>query len=443
MQSIFHKLSHLGRQSKGNEVSVFYNTSEVMEDIWREIDGAKEEILMLTYIMKHDGVGEETLARLHNAAGRGVKVRLLYDDAGNITGRKKLIRDLQNDENGSVTCFRPFWRTWWDFGTSGFAFLESPVLRNHRKILVIDENIGYIGGLNIGNEYAGRPCTGLYLTAGKTFRDNMVKVKGPAVMDLKEMVCETMKLPCTPINRSDRESWMQWLGKLHALPCILPREKIEVFSGDVTVAKPVSVNGVDAQLTGCDPWSRDYGLQKSLFIAMKEAKDRIWITTPYYSPPEHLQTTLEEAALRGVDVRICVGGKGTTDPPIMRHVQQNWFPSALASGVKIYEYNTPGEVMHAKMFSVDGAFASLGSYNLDLLSDRILEANMGFAHPEVCALVEQQFLFDTSKCDLLTTERFESRQWNPLSYSASKISLGIYSTARWILSGDYDHARDM
>eukprot|EP00659_Diplonema_papillatum_P018254 gene18254-28138_t len=217
MQGLLCKLKGLSKRTLHNEVWVFHEPDKAIEDIWREIDKAKEEVLMITYILKDDDVGRETLGRLEQAAGRGVKVMLLYDSAGNITGRGRLTANLK-EAGGDVVCFRSFWGGWARYAWSGGRFLASPVLRNHRKVILIDGRVGYIGGLNIGNEYAGRPCTGPYLTAGKTFRDIMVKVKGPCLVDLREVIQDTLAMQewqPTPLDRWERPSWQDFMKGLN------------------------------------------------------------------------------------------------------------------------------------------------------------------------------------------------------------------------------------
>ena len=437
-------------------VRIYHEPSKVMDDVWEQIDLAEKEVAMITYIMKDDEVGRETLQRLTNAAKRGVKVTLLYDDAGNITGRTKLTSDLIAN-NGDVIVFRPFFTTFAQYIWSGFDFLESPVLRNHRKIFLIDNKIAYLGGLNIGNEYAGRQCTGPYLTSGKTFRDIMVKVTANGggeekFAQFREMIDETIAIndfyqrkACH--DAAYRASKPSWEAFLETQEGTLPSMDESVFDMTLppdSIVPPEEVKGVQLQLTACNPWGRDYSLQKSIFLSAKHARKRLWFVTPYYAPPEHLREEIEAAAERGVDVRVLVGGEGTTDPPIMRYAQHSWLCGAAARGVKVYEYTNTGEVMHAKMFVVDDDTCSVGSYNLDLLSDRILEANLLLHDKQNTSLLAQQFLYDScvrgryvSHADL----KKRSESWS--FRAAVGLSTGIYVSSKKLLGGNYSEAKHL
>ena len=426
MLTTFSRLRKLGKQSSGNQVVVFHNPAEVMDDIWEAIDSSQEEVLLMSYILKDDDVGKETLHRLSEAAKRGVNVQLVYDDAGNITGRSKLTAPL-TEAGGDVVCFRPFWSCLLNYVKSGFDFRESPVLRNHRKIIIIDNKIGYIGGLNIGNEYAGRSCSGFYLTAGKTFKDCMVKLTGPCISDLRTTYEDVLTTPfCeeTKKTRPDKPSWSQWMTS---------------FRNELSYKGRVEN---DTQIISCNPWSRDYSIQLSVVETCRNAKKRIWITTPYYSPPSHIQNAIEDAARRGVDVRILVGGPNSTDPPIMKHIQRRWFPDALEAGCRFFEYNpSEKEVMHAKMWSVDGEYCSIGSYNMDLLSDRILESNVAFQSTKITSELEKQFLTDTSNSQELTKGMFSKR--SQYGHVVSPLATGFYYFMKRCLEGDYDTLKHM
>eukprot|EP01063_Lacrimia_lanifica_P034452 TRINITY_DN6373_c0_g1_i1.p1 TRINITY_DN6373_c0_g1~~TRINITY_DN6373_c0_g1_i1.p1 ORF type:complete len:504 (+),score=131.24 TRINITY_DN6373_c0_g1_i1:118-1512(+) len=464
MQALWGKLKALGRQSDAtNTVAIFHRSNEAMDDIWGAIDKAEKEVLLLTYIAKDDDVGRETMRHLEAAARRGVKVLFLYDDAGNITKRTRLTAGLAG-AGGEVHCFRPCWGTTLEYIASGFDFLKSPALRNHRKLILIDGRVGYCGGLNIGNEYAGRACTGPYVTSGKTFRDVMVRVEGPVLADIRALIDDTFR-HTRPDDRAARPSWADWVGEVAAFNSACPAPPVDTAllppptcshplggeegwscSARPTApqpAQPDEVHGVACQMLACHPWDRDYGIQKSLHLVASRCKERLWITTPYYAPPDHVRDAIEGAAERGVDVRIIVGGPGTTDPPIMRHVQLEWLPRAIGRGVKFYEYAKTGEIMHAKLWAADGAVSSLGSFNLDLLSDRILEANLCVNSAAATQLIEKQFLHDFALSRPLSGDAVMERYASASGFAACKASLGIYHFARWLLGGDYSMARHL
>ena len=482
MQDVCRRLRGFGRCSDdgssvaaaaaGFRIRVFHDTAEVMEDLWAEIDAAQREILVVTYIMKDDEVGRDTLARLTAAAKRGVRVRLLYDDAGNITGRTRLTSKLRAVEGAEVAVFRPFFPAWAGFVWSGFHFLESPVVRNHRKMVLIDGRVGYVGGLNIGNEYAGRKMTGLYPTAGKTFRDILVKIEAPkatattvavgrdgvaadAVPFFRDAIDETFRinrLTAADVRaergrRLSTDSFADYLRRsegLEPLPDTDAEANAAAYAdpAPATAAPSTAVDGIPFQLLTANPWHRDSSVQRSVHAAATGCRRRLWLVTPYYCPPAALHEAIEGAARRGVDVRLLVGGVGTTDPPLMRYAQQPWLKEALAAGVRVYEYGNTGEVMHAKMMVADDDVCTVGSYNLDLLSDRILEANVALHSREATALAAQQFQYDSSRSVPLSLGDWETRQGSVSYRTATKVATGILLGARSVLGGDYDYATD-
>eukprot|EP01062_Namystynia_karyoxenos_P059994 TRINITY_DN5142_c1_g1_i1.p1 TRINITY_DN5142_c1_g1~~TRINITY_DN5142_c1_g1_i1.p1 ORF type:complete len:491 (+),score=152.25 TRINITY_DN5142_c1_g1_i1:74-1546(+) len=430
---------------RGNHLTIYHNPAEAFEAMWAAIAAARREVFFVTYILKDDEVGRQTLRLLSEAARRGVQVRLLYDDSGNVTGRRRLTRELREQPGAEVVCFRPTFQAWGTYIFSGFDYAESPTIRNHRKILLVDGETAFAGGLNVGNEYAGRECTTPGLLRG-TFRDSMARLEGPACAGLREQLDEVFAGGCLAQDRARRLSWAEWDAAARrappAPPAGAPRAAAELPPGAAGATEPAETlpDCAGIEVLGCNIWLRDYSIQRALAWALRGARERVWLTTPYFAPPQRLLEDVEGASRRGVDVRVLVGGRGSIDPPIMWWIEQNWYRRLLAAGARLFEYHAPGSVMHAKLWTVDGSYASVGSFNLDLLSDFILETNLAARDQRAAANVERQFLRDVGRAQEITLQDLEERQHDLLHWGLITVTLQIYHAARYVLGGSFDEA---
>jgi cardiolipin synthase len=183
-------LAPLGRISRGNTITVYRDSGDAFRSMWGSVDSASSSVKWQTYICKDDTVGKITMAKLQAAHERGVTTELLYDCGGNISGRARLTSKLR-ELGATVIRHRPFFHHMWTYFKSGGLWELSPGIRNHRKILIVDQRIAYTGGLNIGDDYCGTACGG-----NGRFRDTQCMIMGPAVAHLNE-VYEDTKHPLT------------------------------------------------------------------------------------------------------------------------------------------------------------------------------------------------------------------------------------------------------
>ncbi|RNF09425.1 putative cardiolipin synthetase [Trypanosoma conorhini] len=195
---ILRNLEVLGRVSTGNTVVPYRDSGEAFRVMWKAVDEAKKSVFWQTYICKDDHIGQVTVEKMEAAHRRGCTTELLYDCGGNITGRRRLTGNLKQS-GATVIEHRPIFDHILPYLFGGMKWERSPALRNHRKILIADESIGFCGGLNIGNEYCGRSQGG----TGR-FRDTHCSVVGPAVAHLRE-VYEDTKAP-----KPWKWSWTRW-----------------------------------------------------------------------------------------------------------------------------------------------------------------------------------------------------------------------------------------
>ena len=184
---ILGSLAVLGKVSQGNMVVPYHDSAKAFQKMWAAIDGAQQRVHWQTYICKDDFIGQSTVHRLVHAHQRGCDTELLYDCGGNISGRARLTEELKQC-GAKVIPYRPFFRSVLKYFVKGLDWKRSPGLRNHRKILLVDAQQGFCGGLNIGNEYCGKAAGG----TGK-FRDTHCGVTGPAAAHLAEVYRDTKR----------------------------------------------------------------------------------------------------------------------------------------------------------------------------------------------------------------------------------------------------------
>lgn len=301
----------------GNNLELLEHGAAARQALIRMIADANEAIDLLTYVFKDDATGREMVSLLAAKAKSGVKIRLLYDSLGSHATRRSLFQPLV-DAGGQVVAFMP--ATLW--------FLRSRTnLRNHRKLIVIDHRIVWSGGMNIGDEYLG--------PRRKRWIDVAFTLEGPAVQGFAE------------IFRSD---WAFASGE----PLGPPAAPVKpVFYGDEGVVQVVP-SGPDVDN---DP------LYAALVAMAFEARERLWIATPYFVPNEPLNEALCFAAVRGIDVRVIVPRKSNHKLPDL--ARGPYLRDLQRAGAKIHLVE---EMMHAKIVVMDDALALHGSANIDARS---------------------------------------------------------------------------
>jgi len=227
----------------------------------------------------------------------------------------------------------------------------SRLVRNHRKILVVDERHAFCGGMNVAEEYAGtRHGTGL-------FRDTQLEMEGPCARDLAFLTERDML----------------------DLPRRVPEITLDESAGSLV------------QILDTNERRQRRAIQKALRVTLARALERCYLSSPYFVPPRRLMRGLALAAKRGVDVRVLTAGR--SDVPLVRLASQHLYGRLLRAGVRIFELQK--RVLHAKTVTVDGVYAAVGSFNLDYWSDRRnLEVAVGVLDPGAAVALEEQFQVD-------------------------------------------------
>lgn len=360
-RTTLERLRPLGGISDGNRIDVYTSGDDAFGAMLAAVDGAKTRAWMETYIFEPDELGMRVVAALAAAARRGVDARLLYDVVGSPRCRDAHFAELEAAGGRAVGFNPPF-----------FASLGKKlpiIVRDHRKILVVDDDTAFSGGMNVSVDYAGP------LLGNSRFRDTHARVRGPAVKDLADLF---------------RSSYQEACGVKLPEP---PRP-------------PPYGDGVLAQVLGSGQRRRRRHIQRALLQTLRRSVARAWLTTAYFVPPAALKRALMNAARRGVDVRVLTAGR--SDVPLVAAASQHVYGRLLRAGVRVYEMQE--RTLHAKTATIDGLYATVGSFNLDRWSDRrLLEVNVTVLDEAFAARLEQVFQDDLRIAREVTLQAWSSR----------------------------------
>ena len=300
----------------GNNVRHIPDSPAALDAMLALIAGARRSVHFENYIIRGDRTGRRFADALAGKARAGVRVRILYDALGSVGTRSRFWRELRR-AGAEVRAFRPLLR-------SGVFEVLS---RDHRKLVVVDGREGMLGGLCIGDEWAGDPERGRM-----PWRDTMVSVCGPAVAALEASFAKVWATTGPP----------------------LPRDAFAPQADKCGTTALRVIDGVPAQ-------SRAYRAVQLLAAA---AEERLWITDAYMVAPPPMYASIVDAAKSGVDVRLLL--PGTSDIPVVRNFSRIGYRDLLRAGARIFEYNGP--MIHAKTIVVDREWARVGSTNLNISS---------------------------------------------------------------------------
>lgn len=358
------KLSHNlsgGPLSVNNEIDIFTDGFSKFDSLKQDLKNAQKSILLQYYIFLDDNIGREISDILIDRAKNGVDVKVIYDHVGSFSAKKKFFKRME--EHGVET--HPFFRV-------NFPQLANRInWRNHRKIVVIDGEIGYIGGMNIADRYVSG------LQAGEVWRDTHFRVRG----DIVESLIYSFAI-----------DW-NFLKKEQYIP------KVEPVRG-------LRSNNIGVQLVTSGPIDRWNNLSLCFLKAILSARKTVFIQTPYFLPTDALLNALQAAALAKIDVRIMMPEK--TDSKLLRYASFSYVTQCLKAGIKIYLYQ-PG-MLHAKAMMIDDTFVTAGSTNFDFRSfENNFECNLLIYDKGVNERMRDIFFEDISKCRKISLEAWRHR----------------------------------
>ncbi|MEI7026487.1 cardiolipin synthase [Paenibacillus sp. y28] len=344
-----------------NEVKVLKDGEETFAAILAAMEGARRHIHLAYYTIREDGIGRRFLDLMMKKARSGVEVRLIFDGVGSYQFSSKAIQSLRQ-AGVEVNCFLP----------PHIALFDKRInYRNHRKIVVVDGVTGYLGGINIGDEYLGlNPKLGHW-------RDTHLELRGDGVYYLQQTFLT---------------DWFFVCGQRVTDARYFPEHSCK-RKGHVQII----ASGPDLQT---DP------ILEMVFAAVAAANRRVWITTPYFIPDPAVMTALKTAALSGVDVRIII--PGVADSRLVLWASMSYVEELLLAGVRFFQYQQG--FVHAKVLLVDDVLASVGTANMDMrsfFSNFELNAVL-FDHREIARL-ESDYNMDEANCKELRTNEFVNR----------------------------------
>ena len=357
-----------------NELKVLRNGTETFPEIFKAIEQAQHHIHLEYYIIEDDTIGNQLRELLIRKAKEGVEVRLIFDDVGSWQLKRKFIRSM-SDAGIKVDCFMKV----------RFPMLTSRVnYRNHRKILVVDGETAFVGGLNFADRYM-KGVQGI-----GPWRDTHLKVTGGGA---------------TALHIIFMADWY-FVSK-------------EILKGE-NYFKPIKTGGGKlVQMTASGPDSDWESISQAYFSAIATANEYVYISTPYLMPTSDIITALKTSALGGVDVRIIVPGLSDAITP--KWGTNSYIEELLDAGVKIYFYKAG--FTHSKVIVVDGIFSSVGTANLDFRSlETNFEVNAMIYDEETSGILTSHFLEDQEKSEQVILEEWIKRpRINKIKESFSRI----------------------
>lgn len=352
-----------------NEIEIFSNGSHKFEALKDELRKAEHHIHLEYFIVKDDQIGNEIKDILIEKAKSGVKVIFIIDKVGSIKLRRTYIKQLK-DAGVDVVYYSYF------LAPLLRRFNTQINYRNHRKIVVIDGVVGFLGGMNIGDEYLGKGRLGFW-------RDTHIMVRGDFVLGLQAVFLNDY----LHIKRTNGST--------------------DMFLGEADKYCPeVQTNGNKImQLVHSGPDSEFPSIMQCVLRMISMAQKSIWITTPYFVPTESLQEALKVAALGGVEIRILFPGR--FDHYIVYQASQTYLRELIKYGAKIYFYDKKAFV-HSKVITIDGEICSVGTANMDIRSYMLnYEVNTVIYDKEITAQLEKDFELDMQNSILITEEYFD------------------------------------
>ena len=363
-----------------NSITLFRDGVEKFEEFKKALWNAENHIHLEYFIVKDSDIGNDIKDILIAKANEGIQVRFLIDKIGSIRLKPEYINDLRSAGVEVVQ----------------YSYFLAPLLRrintqvnyrNHRKIAVIDGKIGFLGGLNIGDEYVGKSKFGYW-------RDTHLMVKGDFVLGLQAVFLDDY-FTIKEVNRTS-----------------------EAFSEnfDKYFPKTPPADGKLMQLVVSGPDSQYPAIMQAILKMIAMAEDHIYITSPYFIPSDSIMNALTIAALSGIKVHILFPGR--YDHILSYYASRTYLATLVKVGVIVHFYD-PKSFIHAKSVVVDGKIATVGTANMDIRSFELnYEINAMIYDEEIAEELENLFFEDLKKSRRVTEEYFENLPANVKIFEA-------------------------
>ena len=380
--------------SHSNELALLHRGEEFFPALVRACEHARAEIYLETYIFALDDTGHHVKAALRRAAARGVTVHVLVDWLGTGQAVVMALKEELDAVGVRFACFNPWFR-------KGIA-------RTHRKLVVIDRRLAFLGGLNINDDLLSDDGSRLPLPAPRW--DFAVSVSGPLVAGIH---AEAVSLWARQQPQTLRRRFEN-LRRLYAQR-FQPLRQVE-----------------QAALVVRDNLRNRNTIQRALLQALGHAHQTAWLVTPYFAPGRKLRKALMHAAQRGVKVTLLIG---VGQFRLQDAVAQSFYPRLLRAGVKIVEYRRTQ--LHAKVAVIDDHWATIGSSNFDGLSLFVNhEANVIVRDPTFSQALCKSIAQGVSEGVMVSADQVAQFSWgrrigNRLAYLLYKIILQALSAGRY------------
>lgn len=375
LAGMLHKMNRAYPLS-GNNVEIITDFQTMSDRLIADIGSARQNINMLFFKFEDDEVGRRIADALIKKAEEGVQVRLIYDDAGNLMVPRRFYKKLRKH----------------GLQVRGFIKIFLPILsrdynsRNHRKVVVIDGKVGYMGGMNIAQRYAEGLKWGIW-------RDTQIRIMGPAVSEL-----QTSFLTDWKFTKGDTPD----LGLMYPYNAPCGNTLMQIVTGG-----PM------------DKWN---AMMQAYMTAIVSARSYAYLQSPYFIPPEPIMKVLQNAALSGVDVRVMIpyrGDKGVLPPWASR----SYIKEALNAGIRMYLYRKG--YMHAKTLVIDDSLVTIGSTNLDFRGfEQDFEINAFMYDENLARQQHDLFIEDQKDAELIDPLEWDKR---PLLDKAKESAARIFS----------------
>jgi len=344
-----------------NDIEVLQNGIQTFDSIISELENAKHHINLEYYIIEEDNIGNKIKDILIRKAKQGVLIRLIYDDVGSWSLSSDYVDELLN-AGVEVYGFMP---------VRSYIFANKINYRNHRKIIVVDGKVGFVGGLNIADRYIqGTEEIGFW-------RDTHLRLEGDAVNSLQAIF------------------FIDWYFVSQKLV------NDEIYFPKHNISKKHLV-----QIVTSGPDSDWASIMQTYFSAIATAQKYVYISTPYFLPNESILTALKTISLSGIDVRIIIPEK--IDSFLVNWSSKSYVAELLEAGINVYFYRKG--FSHSKLLMVDDVISSVGTANMDIRSfDQNYEVNAIIYDFEINNILKKSFLEDIKNSYKVDINKFNKR----------------------------------
>jgi cardiolipin synthase len=359
---------------RGGRARLLNNGVEIFPAMLEAMREARSSINFMVYIWEPGRASDAFLEVMCERAKAGVEVRVMFDAFGGFRTPAKVMRRLRQ-AGARVVWFRPL----------SLGKISRFHRRNHRRAIVIDGHVAFTGGAAVADKWLGDADTPAH------WRDLMVEVRGRPAMHMQSAFAQLWTSVCGEVLAGER------FFPRH------PETAEEPTAGDVEVFRHVNVIST--------PADESHPLRKVFWLSFRCARERIWITSPYFVPDRETRRVIADRARAGVDVRILLPNRLTDAMPI-RQASHSYYDELLRAGVRIWEYQTT--MMHTKALVVDGAWSVIGSANMDIRSKELNQENViGMLDRRLGRQMEETFLADLEQSREIVLGEWRRRGLGP------------------------------